>query len=211
MALFKLYTAPLLGIWKIEESFEELFAQLANKEEYLPFLNTVKAERRKIEWVTTRVLLKQMLGKEVRIAYHPNGMPYLPDLPLHISISHTNGYVAVLLQDAEAAGIDIEHRTERVKKIRSRFMTIEEETNLDKQHETEHLLIHWCAKESLFKMINQTEVDFLEHLHIASFPFQEMGEIEAYETRTPKRERYNLFYRIYEDFVLVHSLCKEDR
>lgn len=206
MALFKQYTSPLLGIWKIEESFEELLAQLSNQANYLSFLNQIKAERRRIEWVTTRVLLKQMLGEETPIAYHLNGRPYLPDHPLYISISHTNGYVAVLLQKTEAAGIDIECRTDRVKKIRSRFMNIEEETNLDKAHETEHLLIHWCAKETLFKMINQTEVDFAEHLHIKPFTVEESGFLTALETRSRQPSGYKLHYRLFDDFILVHSV-----
>ena len=39
--LFK-YTEPLLGVWKIEESSEELLSMLEQSSEYLPFLQQIK-------------------------------------------------------------------------------------------------------------------------------------------------------------------------
>ena len=50
-----------------------------------------------------------MLGRETPVAYHPDGIPYLPDADLHISISHTKGYAAVLLDTQPRIGIDIEY------------------------------------------------------------------------------------------------------
>ena len=41
--LFK-YTEPLLGVWKIEESSEELLSMLEFQSEYLPFLQQIKTE-----------------------------------------------------------------------------------------------------------------------------------------------------------------------
>lgn len=205
MAVLIKSAAPLLGIWKIEESPEELLSLLDAKQDYRSVLEKIHTGARQQEWLASRVLLKELLGKEVRIAYHPNGAPYLPDEKLHISISHTKGYAAVLLQEHPAAGIDIEHRSNRILKIRSRFMNPEEEAALNKEHETEHLLIHWCAKEALYKMIGQVEVDFCKHLHICPFEFAPQGEFTAYETRTIKCTKYKLGYRIYADFVLVWS------
>ena len=153
----------------------------------------------------SRVLLQELTGGPARIAYRPDGAPFLPDLPLHISISHTKGYAAVLLQERPAAGIDIEYRSGRVSKIRSRFMNPEEEAGIDKEHETEHLLLHWCAKETLFKMIGREEVDFLRHLHVRPFPYAEEGSFTVYETRTGQGAVYQLNYLVTPDFVLTRS------
>ena len=151
------------------------------------------------------VLLQELTGGPVCVAYRPNGAPYLSGSSLHISISHTKGYAAVLLQNRPAAGIDIEYRSERVSKIRSRFMNSEEEAGIDKEHETEHLLLHWCAKETLFKMIGQEEVDFLHHLHVRPFPYAEEGSFTVYETRTEEGAVYRLDYLVTPDFVLTRS------
>lgn len=206
MALFREYLTPRLGIWKLEETVGQLYESLSLKEEYLPFLETIKSERRKQEWLAVRVLLKHLLGEERPIAYRPDGAPYLPDSPLHISISHTDGYVSVLLQQGPSAGVDIESRSDRVKKVRSRFISKNEEITIDSKHEIECLLICWCAKEALFKMIGQTDVDFLQHLHIAPFSYADSGELQVWETRTELHQRFLLRYQLFQDFVLVYSV-----
>lgn len=206
MPLLLQHIAPLWGVWKIEESSETLLALLKNAEEYLPELDGIRTEHRRREWLASRVLLQELLGSPLRIAYHLNGAPYLPDSPLHISISHTKGYAAVLLQNHPAAGIDIEYHSERVLKIRSRFMAPEEEAGIDKEHETEHLLLHWCAKETLFKMIGQEEVDFRKHLHVRPFRYAEEGSCTAHETRTEQGSVYRLNYLVTPAFVLTWSV-----
>lgn len=205
MPLLLKHTAPLRGVWKIEESSDTLFSLLENGEEYQSQLEEIHAEHRRREWLASRVLLQTLLGCPARIAYRPNGAPYLPDFPLYISISHTKEYAAVLIQDHPAAGIDIEYRSDRVLKIRSRFMNPEEEAGIDREHEAEHLLLHWCAKETLFKMIGEEEVDFLKHLHVRPFPYAEEGSFRVQETRTEAGASYTLNYLITSDFVLTYS------
>ena len=134
------HTGPLWGIWKIEESSEVLLSLLRNREEYLPQLELIRTEQRRREWLACRVLLQELTGGPVCVAYRPNGAPYLSGSSLHISISHTKGYAAVLLQNRPAAGIDIEYHSGRVSRIRSRFMNPEEEAGIDKEHETEHCM-----------------------------------------------------------------------
>ena len=99
MPLLLKHTAPLRGVWKIEESSDTLFSLLENGEEYLSQLEDIHTEHRRREWLASRVLLQTLLGRPARIAYHPNGAPYLLDSSLYISISHTKGYAAILQQD----------------------------------------------------------------------------------------------------------------
>lgn len=206
MPLFWKHTDSHAGIWKIEETSEELLAMLEHPSDYMLHLQKLKTEKRRQEWLACRVLLKELMGQEQPIAYHDDGAPYLPASPLSLSISHTNGYAAVLLQDKEAAGIDIEYRSDRVLKIRSRFMSADEDASVSPSHEVEHLLIYWCAKEALFKMIRQQDVDFIKHLHVEPFAYSPSGEIRVYETRTPERKSYLLKYNVLPDFVLVYSI-----
>ncbi|GGK12966.1 4'-phosphopantetheinyl transferase family protein [Parabacteroides faecis] len=203
--LFK-HTEPLLGVWKIEESSDELLAMLGLQSEYLPFLQGIKTEKRRQEWLASRVLLKELVGEELLIAYHDDGAPYLSGSSLSLSISHTNGYAAVLLQDQETAGIDIEYHSNRVLKICSRFMSPEEGASIGSEYEVEHLLVYWCAKEALFKMIRQQDIDFIEHLHIEPFQFSVSGKLNVHETKTLEQRSYVLKYEVLPDFVLVYSV-----
>ena len=157
---------------------------LSIKRTILLFLERVSAEKRRQERFASRVLLKELLGEEVRVDYHSTGAPFLACVPLYISISHTKDYVAVIL-DKRPTGIDIEYRSDRILKIRSRFMNPEEEAGIDLEHEVEHLLIHWCAKETLFKIIEQEGVDFQKASSRESFSlFIECGTFKGRETRT---------------------------
>ena len=126
MALLYKQLSPLHGVWKMEESSDELLGMLEHKADYSSFLERVSAEKRRQERFASRVLLKELLGEEVRVDYHSTGAPFLACVPLYISISHTKDYVAVIL-DKRPTGIDIEYRSDRILKIRSRFMNPEEE------------------------------------------------------------------------------------
>ena len=99
---------PPVGIWKMEETTEEMWSLLQHKAWYLPEFSRLKAEQRQKEWLATRLLLKEMLGHEAIIHHHPSGAPYLPDAEQkQISISHTKDFVAIMLTDAtQMAGIE---------------------------------------------------------------------------------------------------------
>ncbi|MCD7977425.1 MAG: 4'-phosphopantetheinyl transferase superfamily protein [Tannerellaceae bacterium] len=200
--LFK-HTHPVRGVWKLEETVEELAGMLSNKEWYTPFLESKAAEKRKKEWLACRVLLRELAGEELKVDYQANGAPYVPGSTLQISFSHTKDYVAVILSDVPVA-IDIEYTGDRIRKIRSKFMNPEEEAALDPLHETTHLLLHWCAKETLFKLIRQEEVDFRKHLHIQPFPYHTSGSFIAEETRTPEQINYSLMFIVTPAFVLTY-------
>ena len=50
MALLFKQTTPLWGIWKLEETSDELFSLLKNKEAYLSQLEQIHSEVRRKEW-----------------------------------------------------------------------------------------------------------------------------------------------------------------
>jgi phosphopantetheinyl transferase len=202
MPLLFQHTDPCWGVWKIEESADDLLFLLERKDAYRDALAEKRTEKRKQEWLAARVLLKELLGEEALIGYRPNGAPYLPEKNMHISISHTNGYAAVSLNPDSPAGIDIEYRSDRILKVRSRFMSEEEDAAVDPEHEADHLLVYWCVKEALFKRVGQSDIDFREHLHVAPFPYSESGRLIATETRTPQAAAYWLDYYINKSFAI---------
>ncbi len=196
---------PPVGIWKMEETTEEMWSLLQHTAWYQLEFSRLKAEQRQKEWLATRLLLKEMLGHEAIIHHHPNGAPFLSETEKkQISISHTKDFVAIMLTDVtHIAGIDIEYRSERVRKVRSRFLNAEEERFIDPAHETEHLLICWCAKETLYKIINRQEVDFCRHLHIQPFSYAEQGWLIAFDTCRESPKHVVLQYRVEKDFVIT--------
>ena len=80
-----------IGIWKIEESLEELL-QLARETSI-----TNNTEKRKKEFLISRLLLRNM-NLNSNISYNKFGAPELDDSQ-NISISHSKELVAILLGD----------------------------------------------------------------------------------------------------------------
>ena len=75
----------------------------------------------------------------------------------HISITHTIGYVAVILSQNYEVGIDIEYFSNRVNRIASRFLRCDEMfTN------TLDTLTAWCAKETIYKLFSSEHLALQE-------------------------------------------------
>lgn len=203
MPLLEIYQNPLRGIWKITESSAELISLFAENEYNLSDLESLKKEKRKQEWLAARLLLKELLGYLPLIIYNEAGAPRLPYEKYSISISHTEGYVAVLLQEKPFVGIDIERRTDRICKIANRFMSDKELAAIDSDHLSDHLLIYWCAKEALFKLVGRTGVDFRSHLFIEPFSLSCSGSLNVWDTLEGKR--YFFIYKVYKEYILVFS------
>lgn len=195
------------GIWRADESLDELLALLPHPEQYVPGIQRFTAEHRRREWLAVRVLLYVLTGEEKEIAYTPVGKPFLVDGTASISISHTRGYVAVLLGPRNReVGIDIEQYGERVRKVASRFMREDEVPASFRDTDTWSLLLHWSAKETMFKCMNASEVDFRKHLCIFPFQVAEQGVFSAQEYRTTENRHFTIHYYLFPDFVLTLSL-----
>lgn len=190
----------LLGIWKVEETNEDLLSMLDRKEWLDDALSAISTSRKR-EMLATRVLLKELLGQEKLICYYDSGKPYLDDRSYNISISHTKGYVAIALHKQHTMGLDIEQCTDKIFRVKDRLITRYD--FIDSKNEQIHLLLHWSAKEAMFKYLNAEGVDFRRNLHIEPFTPKDRGIFLTSESRTEDRQQFNAHYIVEEDFVLV--------
>lgn len=209
MALFLQYKTDDMqwAVWKMEESLEVLLALLpdARRISCMQELNRFVSEHRKMEWLSVRVLLYSMLQEDKEIGYSPEGKPYLTDHSSFISISHTKGYVAVMLASSVPVGIDIEQYAQRVHKVSSRYVRPDERVASYQGDMTWGLLLHWSAKEAVFKRMENADAD-LRKLRLTHFIPQEEGTFQVRELVTEREELYAVGYRICPDFVLTWTL-----
>jgi len=189
------------AIWKIDETAKDMAALLEN--DYTSEYEVFSLENRRKEFLAARLLLKILINKEERILYTTEGKPYLANNQFQLSISHTKGYVAVIVHPNQPVGIDIEHKSPRVLNIRHRFLSDEELLHISVNDGVNHLLTCWSAKESMFKIINEPSIDFKEHLHLNPFDFQKNKLIHAFETRTNQKQAFDIHFKEYEDFVFT--------
>ena len=195
------------AVWKMEESLDTLFSLLpdARRVSCEQEMQRFTSDRRKLEWLSVRVLLYSMLQEDKEIGYSSEGKPHLTDNSSFISISHTKGYVAVILSSVAPVGIDIEQYAQRVHKVSDRYIRSDEQTEPYQGDMTWGLLLHWSAKEAVFKRMENADAD-LRKLRLTHFIPQEQGTFQVQELATEQQELYSVGYRICPDFVLTWTL-----
>ncbi|MFZ4457191.1 MAG: 4'-phosphopantetheinyl transferase family protein [Bacteroidales bacterium] len=191
------------AIWHITESVDELLSSSINTAIHEKAIAKFPHERRKLEYLTTRLLVEHLTNSNIEILYHSNGKPYLADQSFQLSLTHTVGYAAAIIHPTTPVGIDVETVSPRILKIKERFLSVNELENIDAQDEVKHLLLHWSAKESVFKAMGKEEVDFRDHLHIEPFSPKCEGQFILNETRTVNQKSYRINYLSNDEFVLT--------
>ena len=195
-----------VGVWKVDETVEQLRSMFHQFSMYEAGFSRFTSESRQREWLAVRVLLKELCGEEKKIGYLPSGKPYLEDGSMRVSFSHTKGYVAVAIHPDYKVGVDIEQYGERVKKVASRFIHEDEKPSVLAGDEVYTLLLHWSAKETMYKLMEEEAVDFARHLRIHPFIASNSGELSAVETRTDAQTRFRIFYETHTDYVLTYAV-----
>ncbi len=151
-----------IGLWKITEELSELERLSRLSEPDLIAYSGISALHRKKEWLATRALLNELTDEQTSIRYDNEGRPAPENGKYNISISHTTGFVAVMLHDVLIPGIDIELASRNIGRVARRFLSPEEFEECSHQTgiSNEKLLLHWCAKEAIFKMVPFNNIEF---------------------------------------------------
>lgn len=196
----------LLGVWEITETREELLGMLSpeNQKKAKRNLSTIKSKKRQLEWLSTRVVLQILTNDNKTVKHTSQGQPYLSDDSYQISISHSKDYVVVLLHKHKRVGVDIENYSNRVLRIEDRFISANE--YIDPNNRVLHLILHWCAKETLYKLMDSTEIIFKEHLCIEPFKIENKGIIKASELLTDKKTNFVIYYEVHDQYVLTWGM-----
>ena len=144
----------MLGIWQIKESLKEAI-EVYNK----PIPLKLKSEKRQLEYILTRLLLQQ-IDRKLIISYNQFGAPTLNNNK-NISISHSSDLIAVIISEKKVA-IDIEKISNKPLKIKHKFIS-NNDSILDNKTE---VTLAWSAKEAVYKLHQQGEIDFKKDIII---------------------------------------------
>lgn len=196
-------STSILGIWRLEESQDELLALLDNRE-WSDDIISIKSESRRLEKLAVRVLLKELAGLEKDICYLETGKPYFKDGSYNISISHTKGYAAVILSKKYPVGVDIEQLSDRVIRVKSKYISDKE--YIDRDKDVVHLLLHWSAKEAIYKLLDIPGIELKEEVIIGRFKPEEEGVFTADILKT--NQKVEVCYCVTPDFVLTYTLLR---
>ncbi|MDO4159647.1 MAG: hypothetical protein Q4D41_04250 [Prevotellaceae bacterium] len=188
-----------VGLWDITETQDEFlsdyyFADVFKEE----ILSRYKSESRRKEALAVRCLIDKVCGNDLMLTHNDDGKPFLSD-GKNISISHTRGYAALISSRKHDVAIDIEYISDRVTKIKDRFLRHDE--NAETLVST---LIHWCVKETMYKLYSSDKLGF-DDIKIKAIDGDGVNGVVISENLV-RNEDVKVYYRISEQFVLTFAL-----
>jgi phosphopantetheinyl transferase len=195
-----------LGIWHITEPAGELLAMLDLSEEEARQCAAISHDLRKRQWLACRVILRKLTEPgSPAVVLAESGKPFLRSGLFHISLSHSGEYAAAACSSIGPVGIDIERMKGRVERVKERFLTAEELAWIGTEHRLEKLHLCWCAKEALYKVYGEPELDFRNDIRIHSFDYlcNMNGECTATLNRDGSQEQFLLNYESLEDYMIA--------
>ena len=141
----------------------ELLERGATEEE-LQSVEGISSQSRRAERLAWRLLLRSVLPT-AQVEYLSSGKPEIKNSQYHhISVSHCQDFVAVAIA-TKPCGIDVERYDRNFERVKSRYMTAEEQSLSVDEHWS---AVVWCAKEAMYKMAGREGVDFKRDMQIIS-------------------------------------------
>lgn len=203
----EVYPGVSLGLWQMDESPEQLFDLYPH---LLPYRSSLddkyKNDGRKLEFLAIRALMYEMLrvnGASKGLLSHAgdfthNGQGKPLFRGYHVSISHTKGYAALILSKKSEVAVDIEYMSDRVERIASKLLRKDERADsLDSK------LVHWCAKETVFKLFSEENLLF-EEMRVKPFDTMSDWACDVENLKSGKTARVD--FELAMDFVLTYSM-----
>lgn len=206
--IIKPNTNTKLFIWKITETYEELYSQVVLNMKNRARLEGMKSEMHQRGFLSVRKLLQEAGYNDLELYYDEFGKPHLKGEKF-ISITHSHHFSAIIISDKQV-GIDIELQREKITKIADKFINKEIQF-LDKNKLEEYiqkLTVIWGAKEAIFKIQNEKGISFKDHITVVSFELQSSRTV-AHLSFGKLKKIFDIHYQSIEDFGLVYAFESE--
>ena len=193
--------ASKLAIWKIDEP-ESYFLDKV-------ILNIqVSHPHKRLQHLAGRYILPYLYPDFPynKILIADTRKPFLQNEMYHFSISNCGQYAAAIVSSELRVGIDIEIITERLHKIKHKYLSeneLEFVMNFNAADQIKVLTILWSAKEAMFKWYGKGNVDFDKMMLIEPFNLSIQGGIQATFINQSIQFQLQLQYKLLDDLCLV--------
>lgn len=195
-------------VWKITESFKELFEQVVLNDSNQIRLDGMKSEMHQRAFLSVRKLLQETGHTDLDLYYDEFGKPHLHG-EKHLSITHSHNYSAIIISD-ETVGIDIELQREKIIRIADKFCDSEFQflaPSLITEKTQEYirkLTVIWGAKEAIFKIRNEKGISFKDHIKVNTFHLKNK-EVTAQLHFDSLIKDFKVHFEEIENFTLVYA------
>ena len=151
-------------VWKMTSSYEDQIKNpLLNSTELIS-AKELKNEKRKKEFLSSRIALKKIFNKELELKHHKSGKPFIEESE-HLSISHSSNFLALAFGE-ENIGIDIEKPQNRMVKLMPKILSEIEFMEFKKEPSIDLACKLWGAKESILKYIGDKNLNYKEDIKV---------------------------------------------
>ena len=132
------------------------------------------------------------------IGHAASGQPLLRGY--HVGVTHTKGYAALMLSKSCDVACDIEHFSDRVERIKSKFLRKDEMVD-----DLDSLLVHWCGKETVYKLFPEDNLQFSQ---MRVGPFSTMSDWACEVENMKRGEKVRVDFELTMQFVLTYAFRK---
>lgn len=194
-----------LLLCKVDYNSESnLFSLLEENKINLSRLDSIKNNKRRTEWMTVRAALIKYFKEPIDIIYDSQNKPHLNKSDYHVSISHSQERIAVSLNKHKDNGIDLQHITPKIERIRHKFLKLHESDQI-KESDYENLTYYWSIKEALFKVYGKNDIFLKENIEVINFN-QELKTAVGVITANNYRKQLNMKCDLIDDYTLAYTL-----
>ena len=190
-----------LIIWEISETISDLKTELLLSENSLKLLDQRKSVIHKKQFLAIRNILKELSIDDQDLVYEESGKPFIRD-GQNISFSHSNIYVAVIISK-QIVGIDIETASDRIFKIKNKFLETELKYPIEFNQET--LLVYWNIKESIFKSLRNSQIDFKQNIIVLPFN-QKDNSTKSWYINKEEVYSFDTYFKISKNYTLAYVI-----
>ncbi|MFM9022041.1 MAG: 4'-phosphopantetheinyl transferase family protein [Sediminibacterium sp.] len=138
------------------------------------------------------------------LVYPEQGRPFIPGDTYFFSLTHSGNMAAAMVSECGAVGIDIEKITDRVHRVRHKFLSDEEwdwVQGRGEEVQRELLTLIWTVKEAVYKWRNIPGTVFSQDIIVSPFELMPTGTIEVLVVDQPVEVSYQRVEEYYISYV----------
>jgi 4'-phosphopantetheinyl transferase len=198
-----------LGVWKVEETIEDLRSRLILDDEELAFYHRLNKGKRNLHWLSSRVLIRNLLNTDhfIEVKGDEYGKPHLVNFPYELSITHSQDFAAVMISK-NRVGVDIEEIRPKIKRIAHKFATEQELAMLstDEAEAIRELFVIWTGKETLYKLYGKREMNFRRHMSFEPFKLGSPGSAKGWIRKSGLEQQFSVTFEELNGYMLAYSI-----
>ena len=191
-------------IWKVTEPEAALSEGIGLTTSCRRRLEGMRSGIHRRGFLSIRHLLAEAGYSDFDLYYDDHGKPHLKDGTC-ISITHSFDFSGIILSDREEVGIDIEKQRDKILRIARKFTPVEEYRSIANASAlVRKLTMVWTAKESIYKIVSEPGLSFLQHIRVDAFSM-ETGRSTARVRFRERESRFNTYFFEFEGYTCGYA------